>query len=130
MFSHVYYGVNDFKRAMSFYEPLMKALGLQLRFNEPSVPWAGWQPQEGGRPLFIVGRPFDGLPHSSGNGQMVAFAASSRAVVEAAYAVALQSGGISEGKPGLRSHYHSNYFGAYIRDPEGNKICVACHSPE
>jgi catechol 2,3-dioxygenase-like lactoylglutathione lyase family enzyme len=60
---------------------------------------------------------------------MVAFLAESRAVVERAYAVALANGGISEGAPGLRPEYHEHYYGAYFRDPDGNKLCVACHSP-
>jgi catechol 2,3-dioxygenase-like lactoylglutathione lyase family enzyme len=60
---------------------------------------------------------------------MVAFLAESRALVERAFAVALANGGISEGTPGLRPEYHEHYYGAYFRDPDGNKLCVACHSP-
>jgi lactoylglutathione lyase len=59
---------------------------------------------------------------------MVAFLAKSRAIVEHAYAVALANGGTSEGAPGLRPEYHAHYYGAYFRDTEGNKLCVACHS--
>jgi len=44
--------------------------------------------------------------------------------------VALASGGVSEGAPGLRPEYHANYYGAYFRDTEGNKLCVACHAPQ
>lgn len=60
---------------------------------------------------------------------MVAFAATSREDVRAAYRMALKSGGTCEGKPGLRPQYHDNYYGAYFRDPDGNKLCVACHAP-
>ena len=60
---------------------------------------------------------------------MVAFLAETRAVVDEAYAVALTSGGTSEGAPGLRPEYHDHYYGAYFRDPDGNKLCVACHVP-
>ena len=60
---------------------------------------------------------------------MVAFLAESRAVVDRAYVVALASGGTPEGAPGLRPEYHENYYGAYFRDPDGNKLCVACHLP-
>ena len=77
--------------------------------------------------MFVIGKPFDGL-HTPGNGQMVAFSAQSRPVVDQVYAVALANGGTSEGPPGLRPEYHANYYGAYFRDPEGNKLCVACHS--
>ena len=51
------------------------------------------------------------------------------AVVERAYEVALANGGTSEGAPGLRPEYHESYYGAYFRDTDGNKLCVACHSP-
>jgi len=60
---------------------------------------------------------------------MVAFLAEARAVVDQAFTVALASGGTSEGEPGLRPEYHEHYYGAYFGDPEGNKLCVACHSP-
>ena len=61
---------------------------------------------------------------------MVAFLAESRAAVRSAYAIALANGGASEGAPGLRPEYHEHYYGAYFRDPDGNKLCVAFHAPE
>lgn len=130
MFSHIFVGVSDFERALAFYEPLMEALGIEQRFCERSRPWAGWQTQGGPRPLFIIGIPYDGQPHHPGNGQMAAFLAATRATVDHAYRAALANGGTSEGSPGLRPEYHASYYGAYFRDPEGNKLCVACHSPE
>ena len=130
MFSHIFVGTNNFERALAFYQPLMEVLGVQARFVEANRPWAGWQSQPDPRPLFLLGKPFDQQPHAPGNGQMVAFLASSRAMVDAAYAVALQYGGSSEGAPGLRAQYHANYYGAYFRDPDGNKLCVACHTAE
>jgi catechol 2,3-dioxygenase-like lactoylglutathione lyase family enzyme len=130
MFSHIFVGTNNFERALSFYQPLMDVLEIQARFVEADRPWAGWQSQPDPRPLFLLGKPFDQQPHSPGNGQMVAFLASSRAMVDAAFAVALQHGGSSEGAPGLRLQYHANYYGAYFRDPDGNKLCVACHNRE
>jgi lactoylglutathione lyase len=130
MFSHVFVGANDFDRALSFYRPLMDGLGIQPRFCEADRPWAGWQSQPDPRPLFLIGRPHNGSPHSPGNGQMVAFLAKTRAQVDQAYAVALANGGVSDGAPGLRPDYHANYYGAYFRDPDGNKLCVVCHAPE
>lgn len=127
MFSHIFIGVADFERAMRFYRPLMDALQLDLRFCEPERPWAGWQQAGVSRPLFLVGTPFEGT-HHAGNGQMTAFLAETRAMVDAAYQVALAQGGVSEGAPGLRPEYHAHYYGAYFRDPEGNKLCVACHA--
>ena len=129
MFSHVFIGVGDFDRSLAFYTPLMAALELPQRFCDPSRPWAGWQSVPGPRPLFLIGRPFDGMAHAAGNGQMTAFMADSRAMVDAAHAAALAHGGRCEGPPGLRPDYHEHYYGAYFRDPDGNKLCVACHSP-
>ncbi len=130
MFSHVFVGVTDFDRALAFYEPLMAALGLERRFCDRGRPWAGWRSAKEDRPLFLIGRPFDGQIHDPGNGQMAAFLAVSRAIVDEAHGVAISNGGQSEGKPGLRPEYHSNYYGAYFRDPDGNKLCVACHVAE
>jgi catechol 2,3-dioxygenase-like lactoylglutathione lyase family enzyme len=130
MFSHIYVGVSDFDRALGFYEPLMAALGIQPRFCDRNrdQPWAGWQSTPEPRPLFVISTPFNGQPHAAGNGQMAAFLAKNRATVDNAFAVALAHGGTSEGAPGLRLEYHANYFGAYFRDPDGNKLCVACHA--
>lgn len=130
MFSHIFIGASDFDRALSFYRPLMAALGIEARFCESARPWAGWQSHPEPRPLFLLGKPHDGEPHVPGNGQMVAFLARSRASVDHAYAVALSHGGKCEGPPGLRPEYHPHYYGAYFRDTEGNKLCLACHSPE
>jgi lactoylglutathione lyase len=130
MFSHVFTGVTDFGRAFAFYNAVLTEIGLSLRFMEAGHEWAGWQRPEGGRPLFVIGKPYDRKPHNPGNGQMVAFQASSREVVRRVYATAMAHGATCEGPPGLRAQYHPNYYGAYFRDPEGNKVCVACHAPE
>jgi lactoylglutathione lyase len=122
--------VGDFERAFGFYAALMRSLGNELRFVERERPWAGWHSEGGARPYFVICKPHDGRPHDPGNGQMVALSAASRALVRAAYHAALAQGGRCEGPPGLRPHYHPDYYGAYFRDPDGNKICVACHSPQ
>ena len=127
MFSHIFVGVGDFERALAFYGPLMAALGLAPRFCERARPWAGWQSNPGPRPLFLIGAPHDRLAHAPGNGQMTAFLADCRARVDQAYAAALLHGGSCAGAPGLRPEYHAHYYGAYFRDPDGNKLCVACH---
>lgn len=130
MLSHVCLGTSDFEAAFAFYAPLFEALGQSLRFCERERPWAGWQPSDGGRPLFILGVPFDGGLAAPGNGQMVALLAPDRATVDRCHALALTHGGVCEGPPGLRPHYHANYYGAYFRDPDGNKLCVCCHREE
>ena len=129
MFSHVFISVNDFERALRFYDAVMSSLGVELRFCDRDRPWAGWHSAGEARPFLVICKPFDGQPHHPGNGQMIAFAASSRAVVRASYQIALDNGGSCEGPPGLRPQYHENYYGAYFRDPDGNKLCVASHVP-
>ena len=129
MFSHLTLGIADLDRARAFYAPLMQRLGLKLRFDAPEAGWIGWEPAGGGRPLFILTRPFDGQAAQPGNGAMVAFSAPDRATVDAAHAEALRLGGTDEGAPGLRPHYHRSYYGAYLRDPDGNKLCIVCHAP-
>jgi lactoylglutathione lyase len=130
VFSHVLVGVSDFQRAFGFYSALMKCLGIELRFCEAEKPWAGWHSAGRSRPFFVICKPYNRRPHDPGNGQMVAFMAADRATVRKSHATALSHGGTCEGPPGLRSEYHPNYYGAYFRDPEGNKICVACHEAE
>ena len=129
MFSHVFLGSRDFDRALAFYRPLMALLGVAERFCDPEKPWAGWQSTPGPRPLLLIGKPFEGQ-HEPGNGQMVALLAASRTLVDQAHALALGHGGRCDGPPGLRPEYHPNYYGAYFRDPDGNKLCVACHDAE
>ena len=121
--------MDDFERAFRFYSPIMQTLDFALKFREPDYPWEGSKEPGVARPLFLVGRPWDGNAAQPGNGQMVALLAPSRNAVDAAYAAALAHGGTDEGAPGLRPHYHANYYGAYFRDPEGNKLCVCCHDP-
>jgi lactoylglutathione lyase len=130
VFSHVFTSVTDFDRAFGFYAAVMDTLGIALRFHDPAKPWAGWHSEGGTRPLFVICRPFNGQPHDPGNGQMVALMAKDRATVRAAFDAALRHGGRSEGEPGLRPQYHEHYYGAYFRDPDGNKVCVVCHEGE
>jgi len=130
VFSHVFVSVSDFERAYGFYSAVMQSIGIELRFCEPEKPWAGWHSAGRSRPFFVICKPYNGQPHDPGNGQMVAFMARDRATVRESYQTALRHGGTCGGPPGLRPHYHPNYYGAYFRDPDGNKICVASHGPE
>lgn len=125
MFSHVTLGTNDHERAKRFYEPVMAALGIGKPFDLPGRLVFG---EVAGQKLFI-GAPFDGGAASHGNGEHIAFLAKDRAMVDAFHAAALANGGSDEGAPGLRPHYHANYYGAYVRDPDGNKLQAVCHSP-
>ncbi len=130
MFSHIFVGISDFQTALQFYVPVMEALGVKQRFCEVARPWAGWQSFPGPRPLFVIARPFNEQVPAPGNGNTVAFLAGSRSKVHEVYEAALSHGGSCEGKPGPRPGYHAHYYGAYFRDPDGNKLCVACHEPE
>lgn len=69
--------------------------------------------------------PFDGKPATTGNGAMTAFLAPSQAAVDTAYAAGMASHGHCEGAPGPRPHYGAGYYGAYLRDPDGNKVHIA-----
>lgn len=126
MLSHVFIGVGDFDRAFHFYRAVLDELGLTLKFRDDERPWAGWVKGGAPRPIFLIGRPFDGEA-TPGNGQMVALLALDRPAVERAWQAALNHGGTDEGAPGLRPEYHAHYYGAYFRDPDGNKLCACCH---
>jgi len=125
--SHIFIGITDFRRAFQFYSSVMDALDLQLKFSDPERQWAGWMAHDTPRPLFLIGAPVNGDTATPGNGQMVALLAKSRNAVRRAYDAAIENGGRCDGPPGLRPHYHPDYYGAYFRDPDGNKICVCCH---
>ena len=126
MYSHVTVGTNDMTRARSFYAPVMAALGKQS-FTE-GAHHTGYG--DAGGEQFWVLSPFDGKSASVGNGSHVAFLAVDRAMVDAFHAAALASGGADEGAPGPRPHYHPNYYGAYVRDPDGNELQAVCHRAE
>lgn len=130
MFSHVFVGFSDFERAFAFYQPLMVILGNASRFCDALKPWAGWNANGENRPLFVICKPYNGQQQEPGNGQMIAFQATTRSMVQACYQIAMANGGSCEGAPGLRPQYHEYYYAAYFRDPDGNKLCVVCHEDE
>ena len=129
MLSHTHLGVSELERAVTFYRAVMDSLGYVLKFHEPENGWAGWMRPGQPRPLFLIGRPYDSGPPSPGNGVMVALLAPDRPTVDRAHNAALMHGGTDEGAPSLRPHYHQHYYGAYFRDPGGNKLGVCCHEP-
>lgn len=124
MFSHVTLGTNDLDRARRFYEAVMPTLGLSQPFALPGRLVFG---DYDGAKLFI-GSPFDDGQASHGNGTHVALLAPDRAAVDAFHAAALAHGGTDEGAPGPRPRYHAQYYGAYVRDPDGNKLQAVCHA--
>lgn len=124
MFSHITIGSKDPDSAAAFYDAVLGTLGIPSFFKAPDALSYGTAT---GPKVFVL-KPFDGKAHHPGNGWHAAFLAPNRAAVDAFHAAALEMGGTSEGEPGLRPHYHPNYYGAYVRDPEGNKLQAVCHS--
>ncbi|HZP74903.1 MAG TPA: VOC family protein [Pseudolabrys sp.] len=130
VFSHVSVGTADVVRAARFYDEVLRPLGIARRkVLKIAVSYAP-EGYAGTEDPFWVLRPFNRQPPTPGNGPMVAFEASSRAAVDAFHKAALAAGGSDEGAPGLRPHYHPNYYGAYVRDLDGNKLCCVCHRAE
>ena len=124
MFSHAAVGCQDLDRAATFYDAVLLPLGLVRRTVTPdgSPPSVCWVSPDRALPRFYVYMPFDGRPASAGNGCMVAFSAPSEAAVDASFAAGLAANGVDEGPPGQRPRYGVGYYGAYIRDPDGNKL--------
>ena len=130
MLSHVMVGARDLEALERFYDAVLLPLGLERGPDSSGGPRGICYRAPGARhPTFDVQEPFDGNPPGYGNGNMVAFMAPRREAVDAAYAAALAHGGTDEGAPGLRPHYDPHYYGAYMRDPEGNKLHVVHHGP-
>ncbi|WP_339693617.1 VOC family protein [uncultured Parasphingorhabdus sp.] len=124
MFSHITLGINDFAAVEPFYDAIMKTLDIEPFLRHETGKAYGTATG----PKLFIGPAFDGQPAQAGNGNHAAFLAPSRTAVNAFHAAALAHGGSDEGAPGLRPHYHPNYYGAYVRDPEGNKLQAVCHS--
>jgi len=114
-------GVNDMDRAVAFYDPVFAALGATR--HTTSSTWTGYKrPHENG--WFFLTRPFDKAEATHGNGAMLAFLAEDRAAVDAFHAAALSTGGVCEGPPGVREGMNPVFYAAYVRDPDGNKLCA------
>ena len=132
MFTYVCLGTNDLHRATWFYDATLGALGLS-RCVTPGD-WddkalAGWGTYEhdGAWELALwLCKPFDGQPATTGNGTMVALRAKTWDEVDQFHAAAMAHGGTSEGAPGLRPQYNPDFYAAYVRDPDGNKLAAVC----
>jgi len=116
---YVTIGTNDLARSRKFYDAVMPHLGGTLDFDFGDI--ACCYKFDDGRMVWVT-TPENGKPALAGNGIMPGFACASEEAVQAAHAAALAHGGTDEGAPGPRPQYGPDFFGAYARDPEGNKM--------
>jgi catechol 2,3-dioxygenase-like lactoylglutathione lyase family enzyme len=119
MLDHVTLRVHDLAAAKAFYVTTLKPLGYAAIMDFPEGCGLG----AGGKPdLWLVHDP-------AASPQHVAFAAPTRAAVDAFHAAGLAAGGKDNGAPGLRAHYHPNYYGAFVDDPSGHHMEAVIHTP-
>ncbi len=127
MFDHIGISVADFARSRAFYQAALKPLGLSL-VMEVSAEETGADAHAG---FGVAGKPFFwiGTADKPRGGAHIAFAAETRAEVDSFYKAAIAAGGKDNGAPGLRPHYHPNYYGAFVLDPDGDNVEAVCHKP-
>lgn len=121
IFDHLGFNVTDFPRSKAFYLAALAPLGVTLVMEDgPSATFG-----TGKRPQFWIGQmgPVPGKLH-------FAFSAANREQVRQFHAAALAAGGKDNGAPGLRPHYHPDYYGAFVIDPDGHNVEAVCHAPE
>ena len=131
MLVYVTVGSSDLAKSQSFYDPVLAALGfVRLTTSLDEIGYGPPDPEPGTRNCrFYALLPHNRKPATFGNGVTVALESPSRAAVDAFYAAAMAAGGLDEGPPGLRSHFHPNFYSAYVRDPDGNKISAMFEKP-
>ncbi|MDD9799748.1 MAG: VOC family protein [Gammaproteobacteria bacterium] len=122
MMSHVSVGVNDYQRAVAFYDKILAVVGGRRMMEHPALAAAGYGKQF---PEFWVQKPADGGPASAGNGAHFGFQAASKAQVDEFHRAALAAGATDAGAPGPRPADGKAYYGCFVRDPDGNKIEAA-----
>jgi catechol 2,3-dioxygenase-like lactoylglutathione lyase family enzyme len=117
MIDHVSLHVSDYEQSKAFYTDALRPLGYELIMEFGSVGGFGVQ----GKPDFWIAEADPRAPIH------VAFASPDRATVDAFHAAALAAGAKDNGPPGLRPHYHEQYYGAFVHDPDGNNVEAVCH---
>ncbi|MBV9558887.1 MAG: VOC family protein [Bradyrhizobium sp.] len=121
MLDHVTLGVGDIERSKQFYDRALAPLGIARLYAEGER-FAGYGIAP--KAFFWIGR-----KDTAQTGAHIAFAAGDRATVDRFYEQAIAAGGRDNGAPGRRPHYHANYYGAFVLDPDGHNIEAVCHSP-
>jgi catechol 2,3-dioxygenase-like lactoylglutathione lyase family enzyme len=123
MIGYVTLGSNDLAKARAYYDALFEAIGIgrMMEFGDNFTMYgSGW-----GKPGLAIAKPYNGEAAHPGNGNMTAIVMDSRDKVDTFYAKAIELGGSDEGPPGVRGEEGPQaFYGAYFRDPEGNKLCA------
>lgn len=126
MIDHMTFRVADIVATRGFYVAALAPLGYRLAFEGAydGINMLGFGKDGKIDTWFIDNtRPISGPTH-------IAWAAASRADVDAFYAAAINAGGKDNGPPGIREHYHPNYYGAFVIDPNGHNVEAVCHQPQ
>ena len=128
MLDHIGISISNYEVSKAFYIKALAPLGYQLLMEVPkeitgNQSYGGFG--EPPKPDFWIGSGKPNQPPIH-----IAFRANSRALVDAFYQAALAAGAQDNGPPGLRPHYHPNYYGAFVLDPDGHNVEVVCHEPE
>jgi len=127
MIDHTGIAVSDFEKSKAFYAKALAPIGYALLMEFPAsvtghADVAGFG--EAPKPDFWIGSGIANKPPIH-----VAFRVGKRATVDAFYKAAIAAGGVDNGAPGVRAHYHPNYYGAFVLDPDGHNIEAVCHEP-
>lgn len=127
MIDHTGVVVSDIAKSKAFYTQALAPIGYTLLMELPAAVIGGVDVVGFGKPpkpdfWITTGRPNNPPLH-------VAFRVGSRTLVDAFYRAAITAGGRDNGAPGLRPHYHPNYYGAFVLDPDGHNIEAVCHAP-
>ena len=120
MIDHTAVNVTDLEAAKTFYTKALEPLGYSLAFEAGEFLGFG---DPHGMDLGVVRRDPIGGAH-------VAFKCDDHATVDAFYAAAIEAGGADNGAPGVRAHYHENYYAAFVHDADGNNIEAVCQKPQ
>ncbi|MGA3158537.1 MAG: VOC family protein [Steroidobacteraceae bacterium] len=123
MFDHVKFGVSDYAASKAFFLKALEPLGVTV--VSEGVPTYGVELSAGGTTSLCLFQ-----TEEKPAPLHLAFTAANRQQVDAFYRAALQAGGKDNGAPGLRAHYHANYYAAFIIGPDGHNIEAVCHAPE
>jgi predicted lactoylglutathione lyase len=121
MFDHVGFGVTNLAVSKAFFLSSLQPLGVTLAMEGPYGVGIG----KSGKPSLWLSDAKETPAHLH-----IAFTANSRSEVDAFYKAAIAAGGKHNGAPGLRPHYHPNYYGAFVIGPDGHNIEAVCHKPE